>query len=77
MKTGASIAAVVFFLVALAHVFRIGFAVPITVGSVEIPLWTSAAVVVISMVLALLVMRDGCVTSEHHGKDPLHFGRHA
>lgn len=61
MKTGTVIAAIVFVLIALAHVLRIAFGVHVTVGTTEIPTWVSAVGVVVALALAFVLFREGCV----------------
>ena len=60
MKAGTLIAAIVFVLIALAHVLRLAFGVHVTVGTTEIPVWVSAAGIVVALALAFMLFREGC-----------------
>lgn len=58
MKTGAKIAIVVFLLVALAHLLRLIFLVPITAGATTVPQWISLFGVVVPLLVVWLLWRD-------------------
>jgi protein-S-isoprenylcysteine O-methyltransferase Ste14 len=60
MKAGTLIAAIVFVLIALAHVLRLVFGVHVSVGTTEIPVWVSVAGIVVALALALMLLREGC-----------------
>ncbi|MGQ0429023.1 MAG: hypothetical protein ACT4UQ_03735 [Gammaproteobacteria bacterium] len=54
----ASFAAILFGTVAIAHLLRISFGVPVTVGALAIPMWVSVIGVVIPGILAWLLFRS-------------------
>ena len=45
-------------LVALAHTARLAFQVPVTVGSVPVPLWLSVLPVIVLPTLAILLRNE-------------------
>ena len=67
MKPGTLTAAIVFVLIALAHVLRLVFSVHVTVGTTEIPMWVSAAGIVVALALALMLMREGRAVHQREG----------
>jgi hypothetical protein len=58
MKPAASIAVLLLSLVALVHLLRIIFQVPITAGSVAIPMWASILGVIVPGALAVWLWRE-------------------
>ena len=59
MKPFTIVAALVFFLIAVAHVARVILQVPVVVGSVMIPIWPSAVVFFLFMILGIMLLREG------------------
>jgi len=58
MKPAATIAALFLALVAVFHLLRIVFQVPVTAGSVEIPMWASVLGVIGPGALAAWLWRE-------------------
>jgi len=58
MKTGASLAIFLFVVVAVAHVLRLIFSVPITAGSWIVPQWVSLIGAVVPAGIAILLWRE-------------------
>ncbi len=58
MKPAALVAAVFLSLVAVLHVLRLAFQVPVTAGGIEIPTWASVFGVVVPGALALGLWRE-------------------
>lgn len=58
MKPAASIAALFLALVAVMHLLRVIFQVPVMVGSVEIPMWASVLGVLGPGALAVWLWRE-------------------
>lgn len=54
MKNLHLVNAVVFALIALAHLYRLFAGTPVSFGSTEVPLWASGVAVVVAAVLAWL-----------------------
>ena len=61
MKTGTSLAIFIFALVALGHVVRLAFDIPVTIGSWSVPTWISLVGAVISGGLAVVLWRENRV----------------
>jgi hypothetical protein len=59
MKPLTIVAAVVFFIIAVAHLVRIILQVPIVVSSITIPIWTSVVVFFLFIFLGTMLIRDG------------------
>ena len=59
MKPFTVFAAVVFFIIAVAHLMRIILHVPIVVGTITIPLWPSMVAFVILLILGIMLLREG------------------
>ncbi len=58
MKPFTIVAALVFFILAIAHLVRIILQVPIVVGSVTIPTWPSAVVFFLFLILGFKLFRE-------------------
>ncbi len=58
MKPAALVATVFLALVAVLHVLRILFQVPVTAGSIEIPMWASVLAVIGPGLLAVWLWRE-------------------
>jgi hypothetical protein len=59
MKPFTIVAALVFFIIAVAHVVRVILQVPVVVGSVMIPIWPSAVVFFLFMIVGIMLLREG------------------
>jgi len=62
MKPAPLLAAIVFSLVAIAHLLRIVFRVEIIIGGVAIPIWVSILATVIPGALAVALFREAYAT---------------
>jgi hypothetical protein len=58
MKPAASIAALFLALVAVMHLLRIIFQVPVSVGNTEIPMWASVLGIIGPGALAIWIWRE-------------------
>jgi membrane protein implicated in regulation of membrane protease activity len=58
MKPATLVTCVFLLLVALAHVLRVVFAVPVTVGGYAVPMWMSTVAVLFLAVLSVWLWRD-------------------
>jgi hypothetical protein len=58
MKTGSFLAAVLFSLVALAHLARILTGTPVIVGETSVSMWISALGVILPAAIAWLLWRE-------------------
>lgn len=58
MKPFTTIAAAIFALVALMHVFRLFLGWEVTVNGIAIPMWASALALIITAALALMLFRE-------------------
>jgi hypothetical protein len=58
MKPFTLVAALVFFILAIAHLVRIILQVPIVVGSVTIPMWPSVVVFFLFLILGFKLFRE-------------------
>jgi hypothetical protein len=58
MKSASKLAALVFSLVAIGHLARLLWHVPVTIGRYDVPLWFSVVGVLISSALALALSRE-------------------
>jgi|GEM_PF-1180058 len=58
MKPFTIVAALVFFIIAIAHLVRIILQVPIVVGSVTIPMWPSVVVFFLFLILVFKLFRE-------------------
>ena len=52
-------AAVVFFIISVAHLIRVILQVPVVVGTITIPLWPSIVAFVILLILGIMLLREG------------------
>ena len=64
MKPVAVIAIVVFGLVSLAHLFRMGLGWSVTVNDADVPMWVSAVGFIVPAVLAVMLYRESRKRSE-------------
>ena len=58
MKPVAVFSAVVFLVIAIAHLVRVVLRVPVVAGGVAMPLWPSAVIAAALIVLAALLLRE-------------------
>ena len=58
MKTGARLAVILFSLVAIAHLLRLLYGIPITAGDWSVPQWISLFGVVVPGLVAWLLWRE-------------------
>lgn len=58
MKTGTKLAIAVFGIVAIAHLLRLVYAVDVSIGSWNAPMWVSVLGVLVPGVIAILLWRD-------------------
>jgi len=58
MKTGTKLAIAVFSIVAIAHLLRLVYAVDVSIGSWNAPMWVSVLGVLVPGVIAILLWRD-------------------
>jgi hypothetical protein len=58
MKPASLIAAVIFGIIAIAHLLRFAFHTEVIVGGTVIPMWISALGCVVAAVLSILVFRE-------------------
>ena len=58
MKPFTTIAAVIFVLIAVAHILRIFFGWEVTVNGMAVPKWASVAGLVIAAGLAVMLLRE-------------------
>ena len=58
MKPGTSLAIFVFALVALAHIVRLAFNVPVTIGTWSVPMWGSLLSAILAGGLAVVLWRE-------------------
>jgi hypothetical protein len=54
----AKIASGILMIVALAHALRVAFQIPVTMGSVAVPLWLSVPGAIVAGALAVLLWRE-------------------
>ena len=59
MKPFTIFAAIVFFIIAVAHLIRVILQVPVVVGTITIPLWPSMVAFVILLILGIMLLREG------------------
>jgi putative Mn2+ efflux pump MntP len=59
MKPVTIFAAVVFFIISVAHLIRVILQVPVVVGTITIPLWPSIVAFVILLILGIMLLREG------------------
>jgi hypothetical protein len=59
MKPFTVIAAVVFFIISVAHLIRVILQVPVVVGTITIPMWPSMVAFVILLILGIMLLREG------------------
>jgi len=59
MKPVTIFAAVVFFIISVAHLIRVILQVPVVVGTITIPLWPSMVAFVILLILGIMLLREG------------------
>ena len=57
-KPFTTIAAIVFLLMALAHLYRIAVGFDVTVGAVQIPQWVSWIALIVTGLLATMLFRE-------------------
>lgn len=58
MKTGSQLAIILFTLVAIAHLLRLVFSIPLTAGEWDVPQWISLFGVVVPGLVAWLLWRE-------------------
>ena len=58
MKPVTIFAAVVFFIISVAHLIRVILQVPVVVGTITIPLWPSMVAFVILLILGVMLLRE-------------------
>lgn len=58
MKTGSILAIILLTLVAIAHLLRIVFNVPATVGEMDVPQWVSLIGILVPGLIAALLWRE-------------------
>ena len=58
MKTGTRLAVILFTLVAIAHLLRLLYSIPITAGDWDVPQWISLFGVVVPGLVAWLLWRE-------------------
>jgi uncharacterized membrane protein YhdT len=58
MKTGTRLAIILFTLVAVAHLLRVVYAVPVTVGIWEIPVWASLLGIIVPVLVAAMLWSE-------------------
>ena len=58
MKQFTALAAVIFALVALAHLFRVIRRSVVTISGTEIPMWVSVVAILFAAVMALMLWRE-------------------
>lgn len=58
MKPASLVATIFFIVIAIAHLLRVLFGVPVTVGEVSIPIWWSAPACILIGGLAILLWRE-------------------
>ena len=58
MKPGTSLAIFVFAVVALAHILRLAFNVPVTIGTWNVPMWSSLLGAIFAGGLAVALWRE-------------------
>ncbi len=58
MKPGTTVAVVILFLIALAHLLRLVFQVEIIVGGVTLPMWASILGCVVPAFIAVMLLRE-------------------
>ena len=58
MKPAARVAALFLSAIAVLHILRVIFQVPVTAGKIEIPMWTSVAAVVAVSALAVWLWKE-------------------
>jgi len=63
MRPASSIAALVFSLVAIAHLLRLIFQVQVLVGGATLPMWVSVAGLIVPGAFALALWREAQVNS--------------
>jgi len=58
MKPATTIAAILFLLIATAHLLRLIFHVPIIAGGITIPMWPSLVAFIIPALVAVMLWRE-------------------
>ncbi len=58
MKTGAKIAIIIFLVIAVAHLLRLVFLVPISAGGASVPQWISIFGVAVPLLVAWLLWKE-------------------
>ena len=58
MKPAVSVVTLFLSIVAVLHLLRLVFQLPITIGSTEIPMWASVVAVIVTGLLAAWLWRD-------------------
>ena len=58
MNTGSRLAIIIFSLVAIAHLFRLVFGIPIAVGEWNVPQWVSILGVLVPGLVAWLLWQE-------------------
>jgi lipopolysaccharide export LptBFGC system permease protein LptF len=59
MRPFTIVAALVFFIIAVAHLVRVILQVTVVVSSVMIPIWPSVLVFFLFMILGIMLLREG------------------
>jgi len=59
MKPVSAFSAAIMLVIAIAHLLRIVFQVPVVAGGVTLPMWPSGVIFVVLVVVALLLAREG------------------
>jgi hypothetical protein len=58
MKVSTILTMIFLLLISMAHLLRLVFQVPITVNTIEIPMWMSVPACIVSAALAIWLWRD-------------------
>lgn len=59
MKPFTVFAAIVFFIIAVAHLVRVILQVPVVAGSITIPIWPSMVAFFLFIILGIMLLREG------------------
>jgi hypothetical protein len=58
MKLGSRLAIALFSLVAVIHLLRLVFAIPVSIGSTVIPMWPSVLATIVPAAVAFMLWRE-------------------